>query len=236
MIAEADLVFMNGAGLDTFLLALVPSGENAPGVIDLSEGLPLLRLVEDDDHAGEDEDHAGEVDPHVWMDPENVIEWTNRIAEALSAADPENAAVYQSNAAAYVLELQSLDTWIADEFSKISIEDRLLVTDHDSLGYFAEKYSFTVVGFVVPGFSTLAQPSAQEMAGLIDTIRTAGVPVIFVDPSFNPSLSQAVADDAGVSVVGIYTGSLSPSDGPAGSYLDLMRFMAEAIRENLAGK
>lgn len=234
-IADADLVFMNGAGLDRFVLELVPFGTVSPTVVDLSEEIDLIGLAADADHGSEEHDPDADMDPHVWTNPQNVMLWTVRIASVLSAADPENAATYRTNAEAYLAELRSLDAWIDEQVSAIPVDMRKLVTDHDSLGYFVAKYDFTVVGFVVPGFSTLAQPSAQDMAGLIDTIRLAGVPVIFVDPSFNPSLADAVAKDAGVNVVRIYTGSLSPAGEPESSYLGLMRAMVAAIRENLGG-
>ncbi len=234
-ISEAEIIFMNGAGLDNFVLDLVPNSESAPVVINLSDGLQLIRLDPDDDVHSEHEGSEGS-DPHVWMDPENVAIWTSRIAEALAQVDPENAQVFEMNAAAYIAALSELNNQIQSEVDDIPSESRLLVTDHDSLAYFADKYGFTIVGFVVPGYSTLAQPSAQELARLIDQIKASEVPVIFVDPSFNASLAEAVAADAGVAVVAVYTASLSDTDGPASTYIDLMSSLTAAIRENLVDK
>lgn len=236
-LADADLIFINGLGLDRFALDLIIENQLETVVVSVSDSVPVIELSAADEEAGEDEAghededghaHEGE-DPHVWMDPNNVIIWVENIAAALAEADPEYAADYDANAAAYIHSLIELDTWIRSEVEQIPPAERLLVTDHDALGYFAATYNFTVVGFVVPGFSTLSQPSAQEMAGLIDEIRAQKVPVIFVDPSFNPALAESVAADAGVALATLYTGSLSPADGPAGTYLDLMRTNVRAI-------
>lgn len=237
-IADADIIYINGVGLDAFVLDLLPSASDGPMVVDLSQNLELIGFATgEDDHEDEaDHDHDGGMDPHVWMDPANVMIWVGDIAEALSAVDPGHADEYSTRSAAYLFELETLDAYIRSEVEMIPEDRRLLVTDHDSLGYFAARYGFEIVGFVVPGFSTLAQPSAQEMAALIDTIRATGVPVIFVDPSFNPALADAVAKDAGVEVVGLYTGSLTDGDGPASTYLALMQSNVRAIRENLSSK
>lgn len=237
-LADADLIFVNGLGLDSFALDLVTENQLTTAVVVVSEGVPSIKLeAAGDDHEGEEPgEHAdGEEDPHVWMDPNRVIIWVENIAGALAQADPANAAAYDENAATYIHSLIELDTWIRAEVEKIPAPDRLLVTDHDALGYFADEYGFTVVGFVVPGYSTLSQPSALEMAALIDSIRASGVPVIFVDPSFNPALAESVAADAGVEIRRLYTGSLSVADGPAATYLDLMRTNVEAIVTGLIG-
>ena len=221
MVAEADLVFINGAGLDAFVLNLVPEDYDPEALVSVSEGIELIHFAEAE--AEGETEHESDADPHVWMDPVNVIIWTENIATALVSADPAHAAEFQANATAYTERLQELDGWIQDQFSSLPLEDRLLVSDHDSLGYFAAAYDFTVVGFVIPGFSTLAQPSAQELAALVDAIEASSAQKIYVDPSFNASLAEAVASDTGVELVPVFTASLSEAGGPAETYIDLMQ-------------
>jgi manganese/iron transport system substrate-binding protein len=183
------------------------------------------------EHTHEHEHAAG--DPHTWFDPNLVMVWVENIAKTLSEKDPQNAATYQKNAADYTAQLRELDQWIRQQVETIPPENRQLVTDHKAFGYFAERYGFTQVGAVLPGFSTLAEPSAQELAALEDAIRQQGVKAIFVGTTINPNLAQRVADDTGVKLVYLYTGSLSEKDGPASTYLDFMRYNVNAIVEAL---
>lgn len=239
-VADAQVVFMNGLGLEIYMEDLVLESGSTAEVVVVSDGIEPLGLAdsgEEDAHAGEeDHSHEGGFDPHVWMDPNNVIIWTRNIAAALSEADPDRAALFEANAAAYIQELEELDLWIAAQVEPLTPDQRGLVVDHDSLSYFARRYGFTLVGFVVPGYSTLAQPSAQELAELIDQIRSFEVRAIFVDPSFSPALAESVAADAGVQIVTLYTASLTPEDGPAATYLDLMRTNTTAIVDALSAR
>ena len=187
---------------------------------------------EHDDAGHDDAGHAhehGEFDPHVWHNPANVILWTENIAEALSVQDPANAATYRANADAYITELQELDTWIEAQIAQIPEANRRLVTEHGTLGYFATRYGLEVVGAAIPGFSTLAQPSAQELAALADAIHDLDVKAIFVGNTVNPNVASQIAQDTGIQLIPIYTDSLSPADGPAATYLAFMRFNVEAI-------
>ena len=129
----------------------------------------------------------------------------------------------------YLTELDALDREIRQAVSAIPAEDRKLVTDHDELGYFADEYGFTVVGTIIPGASSLAEPSAAQLAELLDRVQAEDVPAVFVSSVVNPSLVETFAADAGIRVVTLYAHSLTPPDGPAPSYLDLMRYNAEAI-------
>ena len=200
-------------------------------VVTVSEGIETIALVEAaDEHA--DEEHAhdhGEFDPHVWQDPNNVIVWVNQMADALSAWDSANAATYRANADAYIAELQTLDTWIKEQVAQIPETNRRLVTEHGTLGYFVARYGFEVVGAAIPGFSTLAEPSAQELAVLADDIRDLDVKAIFVGNTVSANVASQIAQDTGIQLVPIYTDSLSPADGPAASYLDFMKINVEAI-------
>ena len=223
-VADADLLFANGLGLEKFLEPLLQNASSDAKVVIVSEGITPLRLTGGAESGGETMD-----DPHVWMDPNNVILWTENIADALSEADPKNADTYRANAAAYEEELRSLDSWIQEQVSQIPPENRKLVTDHKAFGYFAECYGFEQVGAIIPGFSTGASPSAKELAEIEDAIRAYGVRAVLTGTTVNPALAEQVAKDTGVTLVMVYTGSLTPPDGDAPTYLDFMRANVTAI-------
>jgi len=225
-LAHADVVFMNGAGLEEALERILGSPELQGKVIDLSAGLPLRTLDEDHDH-----EHKG-VDPHVWLDPLLVADWTHRIEEVLTAHDPTGKEGFAARAAAYREALVELDRWIQEQVAAIPPERRVLVTDHWVLGYFAARYGFTEGGAIIPGFSTLAEPSAREMAELVDRVRHLGVRAIFVSPGFN-GLATQFARDTGIPVVVLFLEALSAPDGPAPDYLSLMRENVRRIVEAL---
>ncbi len=222
-IADSDLLIVNGAGYEHFLGSVLENAGGERTVIEASAGLSVR----------EDAESEHGVDPHLWLDPNNVIGYVENIRNGLTAFDPEGADIYKSNADAYINQLRGLDLWIDEQVSTIPAERRLLVTNHDSLGYFAERYGFTVIGTVVAGTSSDAAPSAQQMAALIDQIKATGAPAVFLDAAESPTLARQIASDAGVRVVtDLYFGSLT--DGPpAGTYLDMMKHNVTQIVEAL---
>jgi ABC-type Zn uptake system ZnuABC Zn-binding protein ZnuA len=224
-VADADVVFVNGAGLEVFLDSLLESAGGDAHVVSVSEGIEFLRLGDEHEH--------GDFDPHVWFDPNNVLVWVENVEQALSILDPANAEAYAANASEYRVALQELDDWIQSQVAQIPKANRKLVTDHASFGYFAERYGFEQIGAVFPGFSTLTEPSAQERAELEEAIRALGVQAIFVGTTINPSLAQQVAEDTGAQLVFLYSGSLSEPNGPANNYLRLMRYDVSAIVDAL---
>jgi ABC-type Zn uptake system ZnuABC Zn-binding protein ZnuA len=201
---------------------------------------PLGRLYElacgSDEHAHDehedDAEHvheAGSCDPHVWFDPYNVQLWTLAIRDTLSELDPANAETYAANAAAYIAELETLRGEIEAQVGTLAPEQRVLVTNHGSLGYLANAYGFRIVGLVVPSSSSDAQPSAAQIAALIDAIRQQNVPAVFAETTVNPSLAEQIANDAGAQFYTLYTESLSEENGPAPTYLDFMRYNIQTI-------
>jgi ABC-type Zn uptake system ZnuABC Zn-binding protein ZnuA len=232
-LAEADLVFINGAGLEEFLDSLLENAAAEAGaakIISASDGIQLRQMEEE--HSGEaeeePEEHTG-TDPHVWFDPQNVAIWTRNIERELSEADPANAGAYAANAEAYRAALEELDEWIEAQVAQIPTADRKLVTDHETFGYFAARYGFEQVGAVIPGSSIASAPSAQALADLEDRIQELGVRAIFVGSTVNPDLAQRIADDTGVQLVPLYTDSLTAPGSEASSYLELMRYDVNAI-------
>ncbi len=256
-VSQADIVFANGAGLEEFLAALLESAGAMGKTFSVSEGIQLLELKVEHAHEGEgghaeehghegeashteEHTHEGEhahnhagIDPHVWFDPTLVKVWVQNIAAILSEKDAANTTLYQKNAQQYIVQLEELDQWIRQQVQLIPPENRLLVVDHSALGYFAARYGFTQVGAVLPSFSTLAEPSAQELASLEDAIRQQGVKAIFVGTTVNPQLAQRIADDTGVRLVYLYTGSLSEKGGEADTYINFMRYNVNAMVEAL---
>lgn len=231
-IARADVVFLNGAGLEG---NLDPILENASGlVVALSDHLDLLHLDASDHEDSERAEVHDGADPHVWFDPTYVGAWVDLIADALSGQDPGGESEYRARADAYRSELAELDAWIEDQLSGLPEERRRLVTDHAVFGYFAARYGFEQVGTVFPGLSSLSEPSARDLASLEEAIAALGVPVLFVGTTVNRSLAEQIAADTGTRIVTLYTGSLSEPGGPAGGYLELMRYDVTAIVEGLS--
>jgi len=222
-VAEADIVFMNGAGLEGFLELLIRNTGGDVESVSVSERVPLLAFEGEGGQAGgQTSEHSA--DPHVWFDVTNVMTWVQIVERKLSELDPASAETYAANATAYAASLEDLHGWIEEQVAQIPEANRKLVTDHTVFAYFAHRYGFEQVGAVVPGYSTLAEPSAQELAELEDAIRELGVKAIFVGSTVNSNLAQRVADDTGTRLVFLYTGSLGEPGGPAGTYIDMMRY------------
>lgn len=230
-IAEADLIFINGLELEAYIDDILQNASSGTPVVTLAEGIQTLSPGSGDQSDGEgDDDHQYAVaDPHIWMDPNNVVIWVDTILGAMTQLDPANQETYTANAAAYQQQLAELDRWISAQVETIPPTHRLLVSDHDTLAYFAARYGFELLGAVIPGYSTLAEPSAQDLARLEDAITDLGVPAVFVGTGVNPNLAERVAEDTGIQLVEIYTGSLSGPEGPAASYLEMMRYNVAAI-------
>lgn len=227
-IARADVLVLNGAGLEAGLDSILQTATGV--VVDLSEGIVLRAL--DENHEEHDEEHDEghrEIDPHTWFDPMNVALWTDTLAEAFATIDPTNAASFRENAAAYRRKLETLDHWITEQVEAVPMENRRLVTDHTVFGYFADRYGFEQVGAIFPGFSTVAEPSARELAELQDTIRLLSIPAVFIGSIVPPGLAEQIAADTGTRLITLYTGALSGPEGPAETYLEMMRFDVEAI-------
>ncbi len=242
--SDADVVFLNGFGLEEGLGGILEELSTSVPMVSISEGVTGMSISEqgeapEHDAAGVQPDlgearhaHAG-IDPHVWFDPTIVMQWTRNAAAALSALDPASRGGFQANAEGYLEQLGELDIWIAKQIAAIPPTDRVLVTDHLELGYFARRYGFDIVGAVIPAYSSGAAPSPQDMAELLAAIETRAVNAVFVGATANPDAAQAVAREAGIRVIVLYTGSLSEPGGPADSYLRMMEYDVGAIAASL---
>jgi ABC-type Zn uptake system ZnuABC Zn-binding protein ZnuA len=218
-LASARVAFFNGSGLEEWWGKTVKSvaRKDLP-LVELSKGLATVKMP---GHKRGGHSHAAGPDPHVWLDPVLVKQYADRIREALVLADTAGAASYAERAKAYQAKLDELDTWIRSEVEKVPATRRKIVTFHNAFQYFANRYGFSVKGFVVasPG----KEPSAKAMAELVRRITQEQVPAVFIEADFNPKILETLGRDAGVKVVtNLYDGSLT--DGPpAASYLDMMR-------------
>lgn len=232
-IRQADVVFLNGLGLEESMYASLQQFVDQVPMVSASEGIEGLTFGGGEEGQSEDAGNEHDIDPHVWMDPVQVVAWVENINRALNRLDPGQAEGYQASATAYINELGELDDWVQSQIESLPNQRRVLVTDHDNLGYFADRYGMQLVGAIVPAYSAAAEPSAQQLAQLQDTIQALGAPAIFVGTTVNPDLANQIADDLGIQVVPIYTGSLSESGGPASTYLQFMRYDVIMIVEAL---
>jgi ABC-type Zn uptake system ZnuABC Zn-binding protein ZnuA len=235
-LADADLVIRSGGDLDEWLQsAIESSGTGAPELTLLDH---VRRLEGGHEHA--EEEHAGEeeheVDPHWWQDPRNAETAVAEIEQALASADPDGAPAYERNARAYTARLRALDRAVATCIDRIPPGQRKLVTTHDALGYYADRYGLEIVGAVIPSLSTQAQASAGEVDALVDTIRREGVKAIFAESSVNPKLEQQIADESGATIgKALWADTLGPPGSDGETYLESIASNTRAIASGLSG-
>ena len=239
-IAEADLVVQSGGDLDLWLDDVVESsGTDAPvtTLIDSVQTIEGAPHEHEDEHSGAEEDAEEETDPHWWEDPRNAILAVEAIRDGLIEVDPDGRRDYEANADDYIARLEDLDAQVADCMNAVPAEHRKLVTSHDALGYFAERYDIEVVGAAIPALTTQAQPSAGETAELVDLIRSEGVNAVFPEAGVNTDLEQAIADETGAEIGGeLWADTLGPEGSGAETYLEAMAANAATLAEGFSGR
>ncbi|MBI2940510.1 MAG: zinc ABC transporter substrate-binding protein [Chloroflexi bacterium] len=234
LLASADVVFINGLGLDGFAEKVIASvRRSSHPVVVLSAGLEPLVIADDDGDEPADErdgEHHDEHDgnPHLWLDPRNGIHYVERIRDGLIAVDPDGRATYAANAERYVAELLALDRELEQQVATIPAPRRKLVTFHDAFPYLARRYGFELIGVVVK--APEREPSAQEVAVLATQIRQHGVPTVYAEPQMPARVLEVVARDAGVKVGRLYSDAL---DATVPTYVDLLRFDVQQLVEGL---
>jgi ABC-type Zn uptake system ZnuABC Zn-binding protein ZnuA len=231
-IAEADVLIVNGTGFEDWLTETIQSSGTKAVIIEASAGLsprnPTALEVESDEH-----DHAAG-DPHFWLDPTLAVKYVENIRDGLSSADPSGKDAYAANASAYISQLTDLDAWIQKQVSTIPPDRRLLVTNHESFGYFADRYGFKIIGAIIPSITSGASPTPRELASLTDRIRQYNAPAIFLETGSSPQLAEQIASELQVTVVkDLYTHSLSVAGGDAPDYISMMRWDTNSIVEAL---
>ncbi len=188
--------------------------------------------VEESEEGHADHGH-GPLDPHFWFDPNRVSDAVIEIATRLAILDPAGVETYTANATAYVAQLQELHAWTEQQLSGIPNEDRILITSHDSLSYFAVVYGFEVVGTVIPGGTTETESSAEQLAELIEIVEHEGVQAIFGETTVSERIARAVAEETGAGFYSLYSGSLGAAGSGADTFLTMIRSNVEIIAEAL---
>jgi len=206
-LSGADLVLESGGDVDLWMDDVVDSsGTDAP----------VVKLIDSMRTRSAD----GETDPHWWQDPRNAVIAVDQIRDHLISIDPDGRATYEQNARHYTDQITKLDHQIAACWDRVPTDERKLVTSHDALGYYADRYGIDVVGSTIPALTTQAEPSAGETAELVDLIRSEHVNAVFPEVGVSAALEQAVADETGATVGGqLYADSLGPDGSEGASYL-----------------
>lgn len=191
--------------------------------------------VAGESHSEDDGHGHGSLDPHFWMDMNRMAMAAELIGAELTDVTGDDA--YTTCAATTATSIRDAELEVRALLESVPAERRIIVTDHDSLGYLADTYGYEVAGTVIPSGSTMAQPSSADLADLVATIQAEGVTVIFTDVSQTTSLAEAVAAETGtdISIIQLYEGSLGGPDSPAATYIDMMRTNATLISEGLQG-
>lgn len=222
-VTEARLIVRNGLGLDDWLGNLVRDAGTTAPVIALGENLDGVSYLTD---AG------GTVNPHLWMDVANASRYVDRIAQALASVDPADAGTFSERAKTYQATLAGLDARIRERIGSIPAPSRVVVSFHDAFPYFAAAYGLTIVGNIVdaPG----QDPSAGQIAALVQAIRSSGAKAIFAEAQFNDALAQTIAGETGVTVVSdLYDDTLG--DPPADTYAGMMTWNTDRVVAAIGG-
>jgi zinc/manganese transport system substrate-binding protein len=243
VLRDAALVFENGIGFDPWIEGLVASSGSKAKRVRVTEGIEI-RKPAPDVLAGSGNERPtcahghtacrGDQDPHVWHDVANAITMVENITAALVDADPSYAANYRLNRDAYLKTLRELDGWVAGEVRLIPEKRRVIVTGHDTFGYFAARHGFRTTSILGSVSTEAADPSAAEFAQVIRDVKSLGVGAVFAENIANPRMAEQVAREAGVKVRTLYTDALGAPDSAVRSYVELVRHnvktMAEALK------
>ncbi len=234
-ISDADVVFENGLGFETWLDDLYESSGSEAERVAVTEDIDPMPVAEEE-HGAEEEhaDEHGEFDPHVWHDPTNAVVMVGSIRDALAEADPDDAETYERNADEYMAQLEQLDADVQERVDSIPDSNRTLFTSHDTFGYFAQRYDFGVDTALASISTETSDPSAGETAGLVGEIEQSGVPAIFVENVSNPTVMESIADEAGVELAPtLYTDALGEPGSEGSTYIKMVRYNASTMAEAL---
>ena len=188
-------------------------------------------LTEEGEEEHEGHGHGLE-DPHFWFDPIRVKTAVNDIASRLSVINPGQGDAFRANASAFNAKLDELHSWTEEQVSVVPDDRRVLITSHDSLGYFANLYGFEVIG-VVLSITTEVEPSPENLVDLVEEAREYGVPAVFGETTVSERLAKTVATESGAEFVALYSGSLESGDSPASTYIGMIRTNVERIVDAL---
>lgn len=232
-LSEAEIIIANGLFLEAQMDNILEQLAERKTVILVGETIDPARLLESPVY-------ADEFDPHIWFSVPLWMEAVQAIAAGLAAHDPANAADYSANAAAYLLELEVLDTYVRAQVSRLPVEQRVLVTAHDAFSYFGREYGFEVLG--LQGISTASEASAADVQNLAQIIAERQIPAIFVESSVpvrTVEALQAAVQSRGHEVViggSLFSDAMGNWDTPEGTYLGMVRHNIDTIVAALLGE
>jgi zinc/manganese transport system substrate-binding protein len=215
-LADAKLILVNGLGFEGWMDRLVKASGTKAVVVTASRGVKPRQMTEENEH-----DH-GKTDPHAWQSVANAKIYVANVRDALVQVDPAGKAAYEANAAAYLAKLDQLENDVKATIAAIPTARRKIITTHDAFGYFGAAYRMQ---FIAPqGVSTETEVSARDVAKIIRQIRTQKIPAVFMENVTDPRLMKRIAEEGGAKIGGkLYSDALSGPDGPAATYLDMMR-------------
>ena len=220
-LADAKLIILDGLGLEGSTARFMRAAAKDAKVVTASDGITPLRL-------------GSQSDPHAWQSVANAKTYVANIRDALIAADPAGRSVFEANAADYLRRLDALEAEVKAAIASIPPNRRKLVTTHNAFGYFGTAYG---VDFIAPhGVSTEAEPSARDVARIIAQIRAQKIPAVFLENVTDPRLLERIAQESGARIGGtLYSDALTDANGPAPTYIDMMRHNVKELVTALGG-
>ena len=229
-IAQATLVVANGFGFEGWIDRLIKSSGYRGKVVLASQG---IKTISHPHEKGNQHDHNGDIDPHGWQDLTNALRYVDNINQALSEVDPAGREAYLANATKYKQELSALDAELRASFNAIPAERRKVVTSHDAFAYFSRAYG---ISFISPvGINTETEPSAADVGRIIKQIKREHIPAVFMESISDPRLLERIRQESGAKIGGtLYSDTLSKPDGPASTYLSMMRHNARTLAAALS--
>lgn len=251
-LTAAKIIFVNGLGFEGWVDRLAKASGTKAEIVVATKGITPRKADDDDHDHGHDGDHGkkghtqdnhddhkheghhhGDQDPHAWQSVGNAKIYVANIRDALIAADPAGKDTYTANAVAYTAKLDALDGDVKHAIGKIPAERRRIITSHDAFGYFADAYG---IAFISPeGVSTESEASAKDVARIIRQIKAKKIPAIFIENVSDPRLMERIAKETGAKVGGaLYSDALSDDKGPANTYIEMIRFNANALSNALS--
>ena len=221
-VAQADVIFVNGLGFETWSDTLISESGTKASVHVATPGVKQVLI-------------DGNVDPHAWNSLTNGVVYVRNIANVMSEILPAHADEIAANANAYIAELEALDAETRTKLAELPTDRRTVVTAHDAFGYLADAYDLT---FLAPvGINTEAEPSARELAILIENLKKQGAGALFVENITSPALIQQISDETGITIGGrLFSDALSERGGPATSYMAMFQHNLGALIDALAGQ
>ena len=227
-IAKADILVINGVGLEHWLDDTVKSAGFNGTTVDTSKGVRIR------EGANAKEEPAG--DPHIWQNPQNAKVMVANIEQALASADSADAGFFKANLDAYDAKLDALDADVARQID--SLANKKLVTNHDAFGYYIDRYHLDFVGSIIPSFDTSAELSAKDVADIVAKIKATGVKAVFSESSLPPKTAETIASEAHVKVVegsdALYGDTLGPTGSEGATYLQMVAHNTRTIVSNLS--